>query len=94
MTWGNTPVYRDGQRIVLRETWRVPSRPFAPPICCKKPAMRLAGRLNVYRCSECWAKIEPERLWHRLLLWRNPMRASRERVFRRLFRVTRWMPVR
>lgn len=90
-TWvsGNSPVYDEsGHRVWLKECWRRPGRPFAAPMCHEQRAKRI-GR-NVYRCGSCATKIWPERLWHRLLLWRNPFRGNERHPFRVLVRVTRW----
>lgn len=85
--FGNAPVYDErGRRVWLKPSWRIPRRPFRAPICHR--AVRRIGR-NTWRCIDCAARIEPERLYHRLLLRWNPFGPTRVRD---LFRVTRWRP--
>jgi len=80
---GNSP-HPDG--LVLRETWRRPHIPFKNPECCGVRTSKI--RFNIYRCKKCAARIEPERLYHRLLWWRNPFRQDKK--FRHIFKVVRW----
>jgi hypothetical protein len=83
----NVPVYDQlGRRVVLAERWRVPRRPFIAPTCCSGAPVTRLGR-NTYRCSRCAARLWPERLYHRLLLRRNPFGPT---GVRHIFRVVRW----
>lgn len=82
----NTPMYDEkGRRIWWAETWRIPNWPFARPTChCGAKVKRIGW--NLYRCTRCATRMEPERLWHRLMFKWNPFGAS---GFRYLFRVVR-----
>jgi tRNA(Ile2) C34 agmatinyltransferase TiaS len=89
MNYGNAPAYNErGERVYLREVWRRPERPFRAPTCCRRTARRIG--FNAYRCPSCAARIEPERLWHRLMLTRNPFRRGEPQPWRVLVRVVRW----
>jgi ribosomal protein L37AE/L43A len=86
-TGHNDPVYdENGRRMVIRECWRLPLRPFAAPRCHDRAARRIGW--NVYRCSRCAKRMQPERLYHRLMLGRNPFR--QDGSLRDLVKVTRW----
>lgn len=94
MSWsfGNSPVYdKDGVRVGLREVWRRPSWPMRAPECEYHGKMKRIG-WNLYRCSKGCGRSEPERLYHRLMLWWNPFLLPTERPWRRLVRVVRWAP--
>lgn len=80
-----------GPMIHYRWHWRRPQIPFAPTKHCgvKTVPIRRFRLDSCWRCPRCAARIEPERLNHRLMLWWNPFRRGEKDHLRRVVQVYR-----